>query len=61
MGYGAPRVTEAMGRRPVPMPVPLCAATEVKMAKILASVVKAVNGAIAMIAMGMGSVAGGWI
>ncbi len=46
-GYGAPRVGEAMGR-PVPVPVPLCALTEAERAKMLASVVKTVNGAIAM-------------
>lgn len=43
-GYGAPRVAEAMGR---PVPVPLCAVTEVERARMLASVVKMVNGAIA--------------
>ncbi len=46
-GYGAPRVGEAMGR-PVPVPVPLCALTEAERATMLASVVKMVNGAIAM-------------
>lgn len=49
-GYGAPNVMEAMG---TPVPVPLCALIEVERAKMLASVVKAVNGAIAM---GLGSV-----
>ena len=45
-GYGAPRVREAMGR-PVPVPVPLCAETEVERAKRLARVVIKVSGAIA--------------
>ena len=49
-GYGAPKVMEAMG---TPVPVPLCALMELERAKMLASVVKAVNGAIAM---GMDSV-----
>lgn len=44
-GYGAPRVAEAIGR---PVPVPLCAVTEAERARMLASVVKMVNGAIAM-------------
>ena len=44
-GYGAPKVAEAMG---TPVPVPLCALTKVERAKMLASVVKAANGAIAM-------------
>ena len=43
-GYGAPRVREAMGR---PVPVPLCAETEVERAKRLARVVMKVSGAIA--------------
>lgn len=47
IGYGAPMVPEAMGR-PVPVPVPLCAVTDVERAKMLASAVKSVNGAIAM-------------
>lgn len=44
-GYGAFKVAEAMG---TPVPVPLCALIEVERAKMLASVVKTVNGAIAM-------------
>lgn len=44
-GYGAPMVAGAIGR---PLPVPLCAVTEAERARMLASVVKIVNGAIAM-------------
>ena len=57
IGYGAPTVTEAIGR-PVPVPVPVYAAAEVERAKMLASVVR-VKGAIATeMVQGAGE---GWI
>ena len=55
IGYGAPTVTEAMGRPvPVPVPVPLCAVTEAESAKMPARAVRT-SGAIAMV---VASVAG---
>lgn len=43
-GYGAPRAVEAMGR---PVPVPLCAETDMERARMVARVVIRANGAIA--------------
>ena len=44
---GAPMVAEGMGR-PVPVPVPLWAVTEVETARMLTRVAKRVSGAMAM-------------